>query len=200
MSSLALLFLLLTSLAPIGLVYAAVLADGCEYVMAAWFGGISLVLLPICWVLLSGAHRWLNPVPKSITETATKEGESLSFLVAYALPIVALKAASTAVSYGLIAFTVIMGAAIWQQQVFHMNPLLILFGYHFFGARNDAGAQVLVLTKNKLLKPGDLRVIRLSDYLWLDCSEPGEVADELSAGDNQRPQSARGAAREGDSG
>lgn len=173
MTRLALLFLVLTSLAPIGLVYAAVLIDNDKVIGAGIVAGMSVILVTVCWGLLFAARRASAPVPKSIAEVSAKDGESLGFLVAYALPIIALKSPTFVVSWGLLAFTLIMGIAIWQQQVFHVNPLLALLGYHFFAARNDGGAQVLILTRNKLLEPSELQVVRLSDYLWLEHRTPG---------------------------
>jgi hypothetical protein len=182
MTALAQLLLVLTSLAPIGLVYAGVLADSGLWVPAAILTVVALSLALICPQVMRGAQRVLASGPRAVVDVAGKEGESLSFLVAYALPILAVDKPTEPVFWGLIVFGVIVGVTMWQQQVFHVNPLLALMGYHFYSARNDAGGQVLILTKSKVLPAGDLQITLLSSYLWLEHSEPETEGTAVDGG------------------
>jgi hypothetical protein len=79
--------------------------------------------------------------------------EPLAFLVPYALPLVAAKDGDAS-GFALGAFAFIMGVALWQLQVFHVNPLLALFGYKFYGAKSD-GCAVLILSRTKPLPSGN---------------------------------------------
>jgi hypothetical protein len=162
------LLLVLTCLAPICFVQAAVEAGGRRYYAATLMLGVVVLLVALCLFLLSGVRRYAAPVPKKVSDPAAKESEPLAFFVSYALPLVAGKEGSTATLIGLGAFTLIMGITLWQLQVFHVNPLLALFGYKFFGAKSD-GVPVLVLTRSRALAGGDLSVIRMSATLWLLC-------------------------------
>lgn len=166
MTRAALFFLVLTSLAPVGFVYAASLAWLRQWCDAALLGGATAGLVLICVALLGLARSRLSPVPKDVSEIATKESEPLAFLVAYALPLVAAKPVDNNAG-GLLAFMIIMGIVLWQGQIFHVNPLLAALGYHFYSGKAHDGAPVLILTKRKTLPSGTLRVIRLSGYLWL---------------------------------
>jgi hypothetical protein len=47
-----------------------------------------------------------------------------------------------------------------------------VLGYHFFSAKNNKGATVLVVSRNRSLGDEVLYLIRLSDYLWLDSGRP----------------------------
>jgi hypothetical protein len=166
MTRLAQLLLVLTSLAPIGFVHAAVLFERGRHIDAIGFGVASLLLAVVCHLLLYGIRRYCSDVPKETTELTTKESEPLAFLVAYALPLVSAKAGEANV-WGLVAFAIVMALAIWQQQVFHINPLLAILGYHFFGAKDDGGAPVTIIARTRSLPAGSIHVIRISDSLWL---------------------------------
>jgi hypothetical protein len=169
MTWLARLLLVLTSIAPIVLVYSAVLLDkGCKS-QAYWgiFGASFLAVA--CILLLWLARNGTQPSDFAIERPQERDGDSLAFLVAYALPLVTANMEKAPGLVGLGAFALVMSLLIWQQQLFHVNPLLACFGYHFFGAETQSGARVLVLSRTKMLSGGTLTVIRLSSYLWLHC-------------------------------
>ncbi len=165
MTRLAQFFLVLTSLAPLALVEAAVQFGSGASRTGLWYllGAIALVLL--CAGLLAGVRTWNAPVVLELSGPSLKESEPLGFFVAYALPLLGGSHAGNWL--GLVTFAALMGLMVWQQQLFHMNPLLALFGFHFFSAKNDRTGSVLVLARAKALAPGRASVIELSDYLWL---------------------------------
>jgi hypothetical protein len=166
MTRVALLLLVLTSLAPIGMVQAAVLFGDQKWRQGGYFLGAALLLALCCWALLRGAHRFVAVRRMAVKDLASKESEPLAFLVAYALPLVAAPKGSIA---GLVVFGMLMGIVMLQQQVFHVNPLLAAVGYHFFSGTNDSGGPVLLLTRYKAPREGVLSVVKLSEYLWLQC-------------------------------
>ena len=165
MTRLAQFFLVLTSLAPLALVEAAVQFGSGASRTGLWYllGAIALVLL--CAGLLAGVRTWNAPVVLELSGPSLKESEPLGFFVAYALPLLGGSHAGNWL--GLVTFAALMGLMVWQQQLFYMNPLLALFGFHFFSAKNDRTGSVLVLARAKALAPGRASVIELSDYLWL---------------------------------
>jgi hypothetical protein len=166
MTGLAQLFLVLTSLAPIALVKAAVeFGRGAHAAGYGYLFGAALLVL-VCRGLWWGVRKWNAPVCMEVAAPSFKESEPLGFFVAYALPLVGEPHSGSAP--GLCVFAVLMGLVVWQQQLFHVNPLLALLGFHFFSAKNDRGAQVLVIARKRVLPSGVLSVVQLSDYLWLD--------------------------------
>jgi hypothetical protein len=169
MTGLAQFFLVLTSLAPMALVQAAVeFGSGARAAGYAYLAG-ALLLLAIYRGLWWGVRKWNTPVRMEVSAPSFKESEPLGFLVAYALPLVGRPHAGSLP--GLCVFAVLMGLVVWQQQLFYVNPLLALLGFHFFSAKNDRGAQILIIARTKVLSSGLLSVIVLSDYLWLDSGE-----------------------------
>jgi hypothetical protein len=174
MTGLAQFFLVLTSLAPMGLVQAAVeFGRGAREAGSGYLFG-SLLLVLVCRGLWWGVRKWNAPVRMEVSAPSFKDSEPLGFLVAYALPLVGQPHPGSLPGLGV--FAVLMGLVVWQQQLFHVNPLLAALGFHFFSAKNDRGAQILIIARKKVLSGGLLSVIQLSDYLWLDS---GEVPEQI---------------------
>ena len=165
MTRLAQFFLVLTSLAPLALVEAAVQFGSGASRTGLWYLLGAIVLVLLCAGLLAGVRTWNAPVVLELSGPSLKESEPLGFFVAYALPLLGGSHAGNWL--GLVTFAALMGLMVWQQQLFYMNPLLALFGFHFFSAKNDRTGSVLVLARAKALAPGRASVIELSDYLWL---------------------------------
>jgi hypothetical protein len=189
MTWLARLLLVLTCMAPVAFVEAAVAIDRSEYRLAIVLFATVIALVALCLGLLAGVRRFTPPVPKEVTDAEPKVSEPLAFLVSYALPMIA-STTGQAHLLPLGAFALVMGIALWQLQVFHVNPLLAIFGYKFFGAKSG-GIRVLVLTRREVLPNGNLSVFRMSDFFWLHGAAVAGGDDESSPRDSAR------AAREG---
>lgn len=193
MTALAQLLLVLTCLAPIAGVYAAVLAGSANHRGTAMcWAGVVVLLVVGCIALLAFARRRLAPVPLAVAEVSTKEAEPLAFLVAYALP---LATSDTGSLTGIAAFAFVMALVLWQQQIFHVNPLMAALGYHFFAAKKSNGGSVLVVSRDRGMGAGVLYAIRLSEYLWLDSGRPSPYgADGSTPGNSKGPDGSRGTA------
>ncbi|HWZ89264.1 MAG TPA: hypothetical protein VNW92_10450, partial [Polyangiaceae bacterium] len=113
MTGLAQFFLVLTSLAPIGLVQAAVQFGRGDRVAAGWYLCGSLLLVLVCRGLWWGVRKWNSPVRMEVGAPSFKESEPLGFLVAYALPLVGQPHAGSLL--GLSVFAALMGLVVWQQ-------------------------------------------------------------------------------------
>ena len=92
MTRLAQLLLVLTSLAPIGFVQAAVLFGRGRHSDTLSLGAAALLMAIVCHLLLYGFRQRCSDIPKVTSDLSTKESEPLAFLVAYALPLVSAKA------------------------------------------------------------------------------------------------------------
>jgi len=163
------LLLVLTSIAPVLVVYGAVLLDHKKESEAYRAFGLAGCLVAICLGLLWLTKRDTQPNNRKVTDIQERDGDSLAFLVAYALPLAVANADATPSQLGIIAFVFVLTLLVWQQQLFHVNPLMGCFGYHFFRARSDNGRKLLILSRSKTLADGDLPMIQLSGYLWMYC-------------------------------
>jgi hypothetical protein len=172
MTWLAQLFLVMTSIAPIVFVYAASIV-GRNSTFALWLFLVVAVFVVVCKALLVTARAYVETEPKAVASIAGLEKEPLAFLVAYALPVVTAAAKPDngdplPGALALLAFLFVMTLLVWQQQLFYVNPVAAMLGYHFHSAACPTGETVLVVSKRKTLPKGTLTVAVLSEYLWLD--------------------------------
>jgi len=165
LSRLAHILLVATSLAPISLIY------GISRVATSWtscvvFVGLALVLTSVCLALLGYAGRRGASEPIQIAKSKSVDKDAVTFLVAYALPLV-VPTDRTQNVFALAAFVVVMFLVLLRLQVAHVNPLLGAFGYHFFEASPPSGESALLITRGNGA-PGYIRVVKLSDLIWLE--------------------------------
>jgi branched-subunit amino acid transport protein AzlD len=165
MTQLAQLSLVLTSLAPIAFVQAAVYAQRSEWVSAASLTTAAVLMLVLSRLLFFGIRRQTNAVPKAISSVSRLDAEPLAFFVAYALPLVAAKKDEGS-EFGLVAFAIVMGLVLWQQQTFQVNPLLAAMGFSFLSCK-VGGAPVLLITNAGDTGDGEFMVYPLSERVWL---------------------------------
>jgi hypothetical protein len=67
-----------------------------------------------------------------------------------------------------VAFTVVTG------NIFQFNPVLMLFGYHFYVAKSADGISYLVISRQKYHKATrQLTCKAIGDYIRLDVSNNG---------------------------
>ena len=165
MTKFAHLLLILTSLAPVGFVQAVVSFERHQRRVSLYLAIAVVALVAICVLLLWGLGRFAADVPKEIKDPVPKGSEPLAFLVAYALPLVSARSDAPG-SWGLAAFALVMALAVWQQQLFHINPLLAILGYQFHVAKTDGGAQVTIVSRTRFLGTCTARVVRISDNIW----------------------------------
>lgn len=175
MTRLAHILLILTSACPIAFVYAATLLLQ-DREMAAKLLAFALVCPFACWALLALAESRNEQEPRKVENVSTLETEPLGAVVAYALPLATVTApldtpAGISAACGLGAFTCVLLLIVWKQHLFYLNPLMAMLGYRFYRASTDQGEPILIVTKMKGAASGDRKVVRLSDYLWLDLGQ-----------------------------
>lgn len=156
-----------TSLAPIGLVWAVKLRTS-DRPLAC----VLLIAVAISIAVALSVFRWLIPHYSQekridVQKIESMDKDVLSFLLAYMLPLMSSKGAE----YdwwvvGLVVTLILM--VLWQAQLIHVNPLLGLFGYHFYKVSSASGQSVLLISRSGRLTAGDRSVYRISEVLWYD--------------------------------
>ena len=115
-----LLILILTSIAPISVVYAGVLLDAGDMLSAIMYAAAAVVVALACFILLKFASKWQKPQPSELSDISTKDGESLAFLVGYALPLLAVDHVKPTGWFGIATFAVVITSTLFQQQMFQI--------------------------------------------------------------------------------
>ena len=154
-----------TALAPVLLVWAAAKyrlrpADAVASV------AIGVLLVVICLCILAVARRGLQIEPVGIKKATRLDKEALAFLVTYALPLIGQGDDHTNLA-ALAVFMVVVALVLVQLQILHVNPLLGIFGYHFYEIERADGDSALVLSRSRHLPCAGTIGQRLGPALWL---------------------------------
>jgi hypothetical protein len=163
MTKIAEVLLLLTALAPIAFLFgiAHLGQTGSAFLVVA------LGLTALCVGLMWFGQKYLYRQQAALTTVKNVDRETLSFLVAYALPLVT-PSSDLSSRYALIAFIVVMILVVWQQNLLHVNPVMACFGYHFYEVSTRDGLQVLLITRRRQVALGQaLEIKKIAEYVWL---------------------------------
>lgn len=167
--------LVATSLAPVLFGYGVVaLGDNQSWNAAyPWFvAGIGLGF--VAYLMPRLVLKLVQPQPMPLKSVKDADKEILTFLITYLLPF-AGRTTLNANPYslaGVYVFSLIF-LAVYHTNAFTFNPLLAVFGYHFYEVETQAGMKYLLVTKS-VIRQQDFRpwVVPLSDYVYLESKDP----------------------------
>lgn len=145
----------LTALAP-ALGAAAIIAVSSHgsWAWGAGFATAGLLTIALSYLLLEFVHKYAQVSTLRIVEVEQADKHVLEFLVAYLLPV--FSATTLTSMTGSIVLTiyslVIVAATVVHCNIFQFNPVLVLFGYHFFTVKSVDGIGYLVISKTNFHK------------------------------------------------
>jgi hypothetical protein len=172
MSSIAKTLLVATSVAPVFLTLwfkefssAWAIEDGIVYLLVA----VGLVIL--CLVILAVVRDGLGEMPIRIETISTADKEIVSFLLIYLLPLV--DAATVSLSTPVMGFVVaLFFVTILTTHSYHFNPVLGLFGYHFYEVTIEGGTSYVLITRRNLAHGKEIKtVVQLAEYMIIEAKE-----------------------------
>ena len=171
MNIIAKFVLVSTSLSPVLLVVGVNLFE-CNkpWTCWIWWVGSAPFLMVVCKVLLVWAAKELQKHTISIDEFERKDHEMLAFLFIYLLPFIR-SGNSTFITDWLtgICILVIIGFAIAHAGALHFNPVMGLWGYHFYAIKNPFGASNLLISRKDLLNlDKDIQTVQLASNVYLE--------------------------------
>ena len=119
-----------------------------------WWVIAAPILAVLCKGLLICATKWIQKDTIEIVEFERKDQEMLAFLFIYLLPFIR-SGKSTFASEWItsICLLVIFAFAISHARAFHFNPVMGLFGYHFYTIKDSHGVSNLLISKEDLRRP-----------------------------------------------
>lgn len=169
LSRFAKFLLVASSLAPVLITWA--FADWRQYGFAPRQASaviLAIGLAVICRLILIEAHRRFGPARFTATELRTADSDMVGFVVAYLLPLVGV--ATGDLDYALLLFVMaLIGLIVWSANAYSVNPLLALFGFHFYEVSNADGVSFLFLSKRDLRSTREIStVVQLTRYVLLD--------------------------------
>lgn len=134
----------------------------------AAFACILLAALSVKIIQLAGSR--LERLPVKVKKAKSADKEVIGFYIAYALPLL-LRDSSLDDAGALVIAFVLLAFVLWSTRSFQVNPVLGIFGYHFYETELEDGMTYLLVTQRKL---NDLKrvsdVAQLSEHGLLDVS------------------------------
>ena len=159
--------LFLSSYAPLFLILA--IADWFD---AAIVSGaliiISLGSVAILRLYLNLAAK-LEPSFLNAQRTQPRGSETAGYIVTYLIPFVGLDLQSSSDLVALGALLAVIGFLHVNSNLFYINPVLNLLGFHLFEVDTEGGKPSALLTKRSYIQPGErLRVVSLGNYVLME--------------------------------
>jgi hypothetical protein len=131
---------------------------------------IALALGGSCVGIVNLAKRHLETMPVTIKKAKSADKDVIGFFVAYVLPLFFAKTV-TLEPTAIFIFIALLAFVIWGTHSIQVNPLLGIFGYHFYEVDSESGISFLLVTKRKIVNVKSVTsVVQLTEYLILDRS------------------------------
>lgn len=159
------LLLALTAIAPLSVSLAYIYATKEHNLRLAFIAGCFCVFLGAgaLWIIERAQSR-LECLPISIKKAKSADKEVIGFFVAYALPLVFRGQSSPDVGAWILAAAMLF-FVLWSTHSLQVNPVLGLFGYHFYEVETEDGITYLLISKRRISNALTIkRVVQLSEY------------------------------------
>jgi hypothetical protein len=108
-----------------------------------------------------------------IKEFELDEKEVLAFLLAYLLPFVSSEKLGFTGDWltGAYVFGIIF-LVVAHAGAFHFNPVMGMFGYHFYSVKNADGISYLLISKKELGRPNvEVSVVEVAHKIYLQTGD-----------------------------
>lgn len=182
--------LTITSLAPVGLVYAALFwFDGKPWsewsvneTKAVLCLAIVAVLVAICFAALWFFSR--KPKLRSLDIVSLKPADSsaIGFVAAYLLP-VAFETSFRVQWPVLVVVFALLAVLVYVSDTYLVNPLLRLLGFHFYEVATEDNVTCVLVSRYKIRNTEDpVDVRRGSDFMYLHVKGHGHGVSGSDAG------------------
>lgn len=139
---------------------------GLAYLLTAFFLGC------LCWgvITLSKSKHGLEKLPVIITAVKTVDKEIVGFLLVYLLPLI--NQSNNSVSLPVLIFiAVIFFFIVLNSHAYHFNPLLGIFGYHFYEVTIEGNITYVLITRQNIADCKSIsHVVQLTEYMILETS------------------------------
>ena len=169
MGFVARLLLALSSLSPVLITWVIVnfCANGFRWFQVVLLA-VALFLVFICYILVSYLMRSLGHVSINVISVKSIDNEAVSYIIAYLFPLIS--PGSDAVLF--ISVFLFLAFIMYASNAFTFNPILTLFGLHFYEIQSKSGVSYILLSVNDITDVNKIKkVIRLSGHVMLDFCE-----------------------------
>jgi hypothetical protein len=167
-------YLILTSLAPLCISvsyifyekYGLSISDFIPLAIMIIVGWSSLYILRFA----ASSFELFNEI--TIAKIKSIDKEVIGFLIAYSLPLLLLNVNNIKIHtlfFIIVVFILIFGLVIWGTHSFQVNPLLGIFGFHFYEIETENGITLMLITKEEIIKAKHIKqIVKLTEDVILE--------------------------------
>ena len=169
LNKLAKLLLVLTAFAPVLITYGFVefTSNGLSSNFFV-ISGIAIGLIFLCLLIIKAAKKQLGVINFNVTQVKSADSETVGFILIYLLPLINMTDISVNLPVLLFIFFLFF-LIVWSTNAYHFNPLMGLFGYHFYEVTSNGNIVFLLITKSDIRSTAQInRVVQLTEYIVLD--------------------------------
>jgi hypothetical protein len=155
----------ITAMAPISISLAYVYATRVENLWLAAAAVVVCLFLGFVahWIIAAAGTR-LERLPITLKKAKSADKEVIGFVIAYALPLLFRGDGALDLGAWLIA-ALMMLFVLLSTHTLQVNPVLGLFGFHFYDVETDDGVTYLLITKRQINNILSVTtVVQLSEY------------------------------------
>ena len=137
-----------------------------------WFYlAIAILLSILCFTIMKIARKKLESIPVKITAISTSDKETVGFIIVYLLPLINQTPVQVNL-YLLFFILLIFFISLFTTNSYHFNPVLGMFGYHFYEVTIEGGITYVLVTKKNLTNTKKVNnVVQISEYMILEVGE-----------------------------
>lgn len=138
-----------------------------------WQDGLIFLILAFglamfCLLIIHLIKKQGGPLPVKIKTVATSDKEVMAFLIIYLVPLINKSALDIKVPV-LVFILLIMFISVLTTNTYHFNPVLGIFGYHFYEITTDDEIKYILITRKDLKNTKAVNSVKqISEYMLLD--------------------------------
>ncbi|MFK8254198.1 hypothetical protein [Ancylobacter terrae] len=163
--------LIMSAIAPIGLVYAWVAFSEGKTLLAILLISGCLFLVACCAWLLKQAKKYLERFPFKPASVEAADRENIAFMLLYLSPLFTAPLGQWNMNI-MIPTLLVFALLTATGYNYHFNPLLGLVRWHFYKVSSIEGVTYVLITKKQLRNTAQIdQVGQLTEYILIDLED-----------------------------
>lgn len=168
------IMLAITSIAPLSVSLCYVFAskgNNIQYSIIAGF--VCLLLGAIALWVIDFSSNNLERLPITIKKAKSSDKEVIGFFLAYALPLIFKGSSEPDFGSWIMVFVMLL-FVLWSTHAMHANPILGIFGFHYYEVETVDGITFLLITKKKINTVKSVnQVVQIGEYAIYEAATRG---------------------------